>query len=101
MRHDELPPLDAGQLTAVTGGQKTIAGDSGGATDQILQMVTALMNSIKQLQTNQGQNDPLSQILPIMMMMGGGLGGKSQGPPPPAPAPAPAPPPGDGWKRVI
>jgi hypothetical protein len=93
MPNDELPDIDPTLLEAVTGGVTSSAGS--GSQDQVIQMLTALMSSIKDLaggQQNSGSSQ-FMQMLPMLMMMRG-----RSGPPPPPPIQY-APPPGD-WTRV-
>ena len=90
---DELQGIDPSMLETVTGGVTSAAGS--GNQDQVIQMLTALMSSIKDLagsQQNNGSNQ-FMQMLPILMMMRG------RSHPPAAPPVQYAPPPGD-WTRV-
>jgi hypothetical protein len=88
----ELPTIDMQALDAVTGGV------TAGATDpnaQIETMLMGLLESIQELAKSQQSSDGgMSQMLPMMMMMGK----KS------SPAPAPEVPVGAqtpaGWTRV-
>jgi hypothetical protein len=90
MPNNELPTIDPQQLSAVTGG-------AGGDVDQVTMMLQSLMSSIKELaaQRQNGGNDQLMQMLPMLMIM---RNRQQAGAPPPEPAPQP--PPGDGWIRV-
>ncbi len=87
MPTNDLPSIDPAQLEAVTGGATS-------SDDAVSQMLQQLLSSIQDLAQNQnGGNNQLTQMLPIMMMM---MSQRQQA----APAPAPEPPPGDGWIRV-
>ncbi len=68
---DDLPTIDPAQLGAVTGG--ATAADS---SDQLQMMMQQLLGSIQDLAQNQnGGNNQLMQMLPILMMLRGRGGG--------------------------
>jgi hypothetical protein len=62
--------IDAATLGHVTGGQ-AIASGAGGSqiNDQLTAMLTQISSSIKDLAAKGQQPDPMSQMLPMMMMM--------------------------------
>src|SRR5512140_1075832 len=79
---DPFESIDAEELTTVSGGAARVASVSGGndANDQLLQMLTQIGESIKDLaRNNNGGNDQMSQMMLMMMMMGGFGGGGGGG----------------------
>jgi hypothetical protein len=66
---NQFASIDLADLSAVTGG---VTASGASTTDQnaaMLQMVTQLQSSIQTLAQGQ-QQDPMSQMMPMMMMMG-------------------------------
>jgi hypothetical protein len=79
---DPFISIDSEELTVVSGGAARVASGSGGsgANDQLMQMLTEIGNSIKDLARNtNGGQDQMSQMLMMMMMMGGFGGGGGGG----------------------
>jgi hypothetical protein len=79
---DPFISIDSEELTVVSGGAARVASGSGGsqANDQLMQMLTEIGNSIKDLaRNNNGGQDQMSQMLMMMMMMGGFGGGGGGG----------------------
>ncbi len=89
----ELPTLDAAELTSVTGGVTSAATDSSATIETAL---TSLMSSIQDLATAQSGGGMSDMMMPMMMMMM--MGGSSSA------APAAEVPVGQvtasGWTRV-
>ena len=88
---DPFTSIAATELTTVSGGAARVASGSGGSdvNDQLMQMLTQIGNSIKDLASNNnGGMDQMSQMLMMMMMMGG-MGGGGGGGGYAAPAPGP------------
>lgn len=87
---DPFMSIDAAQLANVAGGAARVTARASGANDQLLTMMTAIGDSIKQLATqNQSGGDPMQMMM--MMMMMGGMGGGGGGAAPAAAAPPPQP----------
>lgn len=85
---DPFMSIDPAQLANVAGGAARVTARASGANDQLITMMTAIGDSIKQLAAgNQNQSDPMQMMM--MMMMMGGMGGGGGGA---APAAAAAPP---------
>jgi hypothetical protein len=61
-------PIDRPELTAVTGGRRSSSSSSGN-DDRILDSLNSLENSIRDIGRNQNQQpDPMSQMMPFLMM---------------------------------
>jgi hypothetical protein len=81
--------LAAEDLNRVAGGGSRVSARTGNNNDQLVQMLTQVTSSIKDLANNkQSGMDPMMMMM--MMMMGGGGGGGAQAAAAPA---APTPPP--------
>ena len=81
--------IDTNQLKNVQGGASRVTSRSSGSNDQVMQMLTQVTSSIKDLAGKQsGGMDPMMMMMMMMMMGGGGGGG---GPAVAAPAPGPSP----------
>jgi hypothetical protein len=92
---EELPSLDADQLSTVTGGVTTDTSDS-----EMSAMMQQLVASVQDLTQNQGggSSNMMMEMLPIMMMMRGQSAAAA-----PIEYPAEIPPPignGTGWTLV-
>ena len=84
---DPFQSIDLNALDKVSGGAARVTARSGGSDDAVMQALTAITGSIKDLAGSQSSGmDPMMMMM-MMMMMGGGGGGAA------APAPtAPVPP---------
>ncbi len=90
---DPFMSIDANELANVAGGAARVTARSSGDSDQLMQMLTSIGDSIKDLAgAKQSGSDPMQMMMMMMMMggMGGGGGGAAAAP---APAPAVPPPP--------
>jgi len=83
---DPFQSIDLAQLDRVSGGAARVTARTGGADDAVMQALTQITSSIKDLASSQGSGmDPMMMMM--MMMMGGGGGGGAAAPPPAAPQP--------------
>jgi hypothetical protein len=87
-KHDPFSSIATSDLDRVAGGASRVSSRTGGGNDQIMQMLTQVTSSIKDLAgTKSSGMDPMMMM---MMMGGGGGGGAAAAPPSPPPAPPPA-----------
>jgi hypothetical protein len=90
-KQDPFTSIDAADLTRVSGGASRVSSRTGGSNDQLMQMLTQVTSSIKDLSASKSSgSDPMQMIM--MMMMMGGMGGGGGAAAAPAPAAAPVPP---------
>ncbi|MEJ7601072.1 MAG: hypothetical protein WKG01_24425 [Kofleriaceae bacterium] len=72
---DPFQSIDLTALDRVSGGAARVTARSGGADDAVMQALTAITSSIKDLASSQGSGmDPMMMMM-MMMMRGGGGGG--------------------------
>src|SRR5206468_3438228 len=80
---DPFVSIDTNELEKVAGGAARVAssGSSNGTNDQLMQMLTSIGDSIKDLakNNNSGGGDQMTTMLMMMMMMGGMGGGGGGG----------------------
>jgi len=86
---DPFQSIDLSALDKVSGGAARVTARTSGSDDSVMQALTQITSSIKDLASSQGSGmDPMMMMM-MMMMMGGGGGGGGAAAPAPAPSPVP------------
>jgi hypothetical protein len=84
---DPFQSIDLNKLDKVSGGAARVTARTGGSDDAVMQALTQITSSIKDLAGSQSSGmDPMMMMM-MMMMMGGGGGGSAAAPAPAAPVP--------------
>ena len=87
---DPFQSIDLSALDKVSGGAARVTARTSGSDDSVMQALTQITSSIKDLASSQSSGmDPMMMMMMMMMMGGGGGGGQAVA----APAPQPATPP--------
>lgn len=75
--HDELPSISDADLAEVTGGAHR-PGHTSGSSAEITAALASITSSLKSLGNQNGQSS-ISQLLPMLMLAKGGVGGGCPG----------------------
>ena len=85
---DPFQSIDLASLDKVSGGAARVTARTSGGSDAVMQALTQITSSIKDLASSQGSGmDPMMMMMMMMMMGGGGGGGAAAAAPAPAPVP--------------
>ena len=85
---DPFQAIDVAALDRVSGGAARVTARSSGGDDAVMQALTAITSSIKDLASSQSSGmDPMMMMMMMMMGGGGGGGGAAAAPAPAAPVP--------------